>query len=180
MYANGLGGIQRVTSTTRPSGAAVWEGLHIDESDTDRLYRHNGTSFIPIAGAYRLDMTGTTASLGTGANGAVTFTSEGFDTDGFHTGSATTAVIPTGLDGMYVIGWRGGTGGTPVSAMSPVILKIDGVNTFFGYVVTGTGDMCASQAFPIGAGSTVGVSVTNNHSSALTYTISLTLVRVGA
>lgn len=44
-YANTLGGIQRCTNAFRPSGASLFEGLYIDESDTDKLWRYDGTTF---------------------------------------------------------------------------------------------------------------------------------------
>ena len=44
-FATALGGIHRCTSATRPSGESLFEGLYIDELDTDKLWRYDGTTF---------------------------------------------------------------------------------------------------------------------------------------
>lgn len=66
--AASLGGTQVCTSSTRPSGASVYSGLEIWETDTLRLLRHDGTGWIIMAEpqvAWTPTMTGLTVGNGT-------------------------------------------------------------------------------------------------------------------
>lgn len=46
-YATALGGVHVCTSTTRPTGASLYEGLFIYETDTNKVYSYDGTNWVP-------------------------------------------------------------------------------------------------------------------------------------
>lgn len=45
-FASAIGGRLRCRSTTRPTGAALWEGLQIYETDTDLQWTYNGSAWV--------------------------------------------------------------------------------------------------------------------------------------
>ena len=108
-FATAVGGVQRCLSTGRPTGASLYEGLYIDEADTDRLMRYDGSAWT-IAGGRRPRVTVTRSAgqvLSTGVNTAITWDTESVDTDGIHSTSSNTSrlTVPAGLAGMWAIGY---------------------------------------------------------------------------
>lgn len=107
-FANALGGTLRVRSTTRPTGAALWEGLHIYETDTDRTWVYDGANWIrgpwfSAAGRTGFAATGSTQSIPNAALTSASFDVETFDSDGFITVPSALATVPSGCDGLYTI-----------------------------------------------------------------------------
>ena len=78
--ASSLGGIQVCTSTTRPSGASLYSGLEIWETDTQRVLRYDGTGWIIMAEPIQsFAVTGSGWTLGNG-----TFTGQFHRSDGWN------------------------------------------------------------------------------------------------
>lgn len=70
VYATALGGLIRCTSTTRPTGAALWFGQHIIEADTNRILYYNGSAWRLIA-PWRTAVSGSSISGAFGVGTAV-------------------------------------------------------------------------------------------------------------
>jgi hypothetical protein len=121
-YLNAIGGIQRVTSATRPTGAALWDGQAIFETDTKRLFVYNATAsamrgirpaYYSVVGtansgvsAITNVITGTLPATGCSGNWVVTITmmftitaaGSGWES-GVNDGSTTYGLIRTGAIG---------------------------------------------------------------------------------
>jgi hypothetical protein len=121
--AAALGGTVVCTSSTRPTGAALYEGLTIFETDTDRLLVYDGANWQRVAWTASGGRTGCSISraanqsIGTGAGTAISFDTQTTDTDDFFAPTSTTVTIPSGLGGLYAVffsvAWGASPGTTP-------------------------------------------------------------------
>lgn len=77
--ASSLGATQVCLSTTRPAGAALYNGLEIWETDTQRSLRYDGTGWIVMSEpAQTFTVTGAGWTLGNGTFTGVSHRSDGF------------------------------------------------------------------------------------------------------
>lgn len=95
------------TSSTRPSGSFIYEGLMIYETDTDRVMVWNGTAWRFISGitpSARYQKT-TTQSIPHGVVTVVAFTSamEVYDTASLGNNDSR-FTVPAGFDGLWAMG----------------------------------------------------------------------------
>lgn len=146
-FASALGGIQRVTSSTNPTGAAAYESKTIYESDTDRLYVHNGTSFIPFGeiGAWR-----TSASL--------TAITQGVAVSATSWTLRYTQIGKTVMGHLYVVISTAGTGGSALtfttSGLPAIATTTPNVGTAYyidsgALLYTGNAELNTSGVFQI-------------------------------
>lgn len=117
---NSIMHVRRVTSSTRPTVSSSDEGLIIYETDTNRMYRWDGTAWLPFltgirAIGVRANKT-SDQSIANSSNVLVTFTGEDHDSDTLHDVSSNTSriTIPTGFGGIWLVtasaAWASGTG----------------------------------------------------------------------
>ena len=134
-YALGVNGLKPgvCTSSTRP--AAPYEGQLIYETDTDRFWFYNGSSWVWCGGkAPRVSVFRTAAqSVSTGSNTLLTWNSENVDTDSMHDNSTNPSrlTIPTGFLGR----WRFDIGVTFAAAANgtrAAWITVNGAGTRYG------------------------------------------------
>lgn len=126
----------RCTSGDRPSSPN--EGMTIRETDTDRALTYDGSAWVRTAEWFSSSgRTGVSVrraanqSIADATTAAITFDTEDVDTDGFIAVSSTTITIPSGLGGLYVLGWHitGESGGSN-DIFSGYIRVSNGVHRF--------------------------------------------------
>lgn len=97
--------ITTCTSGTRPTGT---EGRFIYETDTDRLKYYDGAAWqtaLQLGASSRVGGSWTrvaTQTISISVTTDVLWDTEGYDSDGFLTPSASTATVPSGSGGIYV------------------------------------------------------------------------------
>jgi len=98
--------VSSVLSTGKPTGT---EGQMIAVTNQDRLEVYSGSAWVRVGNWSSAGRTGTvlrraaTQSISTGTDTKISFDTEDTDTDGFIAVTATNVVIPSGLDGIYLI-----------------------------------------------------------------------------
>lgn len=139
-FATALGGVQRCTSTTRPTSSSLFEGLYIDESDTNRLWRYDGANWVLVEGAHpNVQLTRSTGqTIAVSTNSVVTWDTEVYDTDSIHSTSVNTSrlTVPAGLGGLWLAGytatWATGVDNSGFAAW----IQVNGnVSNRYAYVV---------------------------------------------
>lgn len=133
-YAASVGGIQRCTSTTRPTSSSLYEGLVIDETDLDRLWVYDGAAWRFItnygtAGRPGVILTDAAQTIATATTTDITWGTEVSDVDGWTSGGSATLTVPSGWDGRYVITYSGSWSSGPGSPAS-VVLYHNGVTVY--------------------------------------------------
>lgn len=167
VYAAALGGLIRCTSTTRPTGAALWIGQTIYEIDKHRTWKYNGTAWLPMSGRFACTVSHTGLSIASVGTATVSWTTENEDTDGFYT-SGTNIVIPTGLGGEYTL-TAYVFAGTANSSPSTVQINLNGSLTAAGHIPTSGQHATISRATPVNAGDTISLVIFNGHSASVTF-----------
>jgi hypothetical protein len=98
--------VSTVLSTGKPTGT---EGQLIAVTNQDRLEVYSGTAWVRVGNWSSAGRTGTvlrraaTQSIATATDTKISFDTEDTDTDGFIAVTATDIVVPSGLDGIYLI-----------------------------------------------------------------------------
>lgn len=110
--AYALGGFAACTSATRPTGASLYEGLHIYETDTDRVWVYSGAAWIfaynyGTLGRTGVILTDAAQSIASGGSADITWGTEVSDIDGWTSGGIATLTVPAGWDGRYAISYTG-------------------------------------------------------------------------
>lgn len=101
---------QVCTSSTRPTGNALYEGVRIYETDTDRILYYNGSAWVIIGGTVvptcRVYNSANISHTTSGTAQALTFNSERYDVSSMHSTSSNTGriTIPTNWAGKYSVG----------------------------------------------------------------------------
>lgn len=101
-----FGRILHVTSSTRPTGVSRYTGQIIYETDTLRYFRYSGAAWQFMGGNPPRVAAAMTAaiSLSNSTLASVTWNTEAYDTDGFHSTTTNTQrlTVPAGLGGLYL------------------------------------------------------------------------------
>ena len=175
-YASAIGGIIRCTSTTRPTGAALWEGQYIDEMNTDRTWRYSGSAWQPVKGSFCCIASAST-SIGAGVTTGISGFAEAEDTDNFYPGSGSTFTIPAGLGGKYTVSFWVNTL-TPISSPGAIWIFQSATAVGIQQIPTGTGNATVCFTRRANAGDTFSFQIQNGHSATLTYTCVADITRV--
>lgn len=127
------------TSATRPTGANVWPGKEIFETDTSRSWIYTSgatwalTHWASTAGRPGVILTDAAQSFTTGVVGDVTWGTEVSDVDGWTSGGSATLTVPAGWGGRYLVTYTGTWSATPTTA-NFISIPISGVATYGGLV----------------------------------------------
>lgn len=107
---------QVCTSSTRPTGNALYEGVRIYETDTDRILIYTGSAWVRVGHTLAAGRTGAalrranTQSIAAGGSPKnISWDTSDFQSDSFVTVNATTGTtltIPSGVGGLYSISWQ--------------------------------------------------------------------------
>jgi hypothetical protein len=177
-YAAGIGGLIRCRSTTRPTGAALWQGQVIYELDTDRVWAYSGAATWVL-------MLGRVRFLGTNSGGTTynagdylpfPWTSEGEDTDSMHSGTSTTVTCT--VPGTYTVSFEAFSSITP-SADSILEILRSGTIRSEGQIRAGRQRGMAHLSCYLGVGDTIVCNFKNNHSAPVFVTGTLDMFRTG-
>jgi hypothetical protein len=132
-FATAIGGVQRCTSTARPTGVSLFEGLYIDELDTDRTWRYDGTGWTFVGGKHpRCTVTRSAAQvIANATNTAITWDTESADTDAIHSTVTNTSrlTVPAGMGGLWGIGYTLEWAIAPGAGQRAAWLSINGNTT---------------------------------------------------
>lgn len=155
--------VSTVLAAGKPAGT---EGQLIAVTNQDRLEVYDGAAWVRVGNWAAAGRTGAsvtrvaTQSIGTASETAVSFDTEGTDTDGFIAVTATTLTIPSGLGGIYavtgMVTWASSPG-----ANSAIRLEMAGSGSFNSVRShCGTGTWAFSQqgvssTQPLAAASTI-------------------------
>lgn len=176
-YLTAIGGIQRCNSTTRPTGVALWEGVSIDEMDTDRRWRYSGAAWQPMKGRFGAECSRGAYAIASGVTDLIPLDTETYDTDGYHTAVAATIVIPTGLAGFYEFSaYVAGSAG--VSALSRADILLNGGIVASCPIPVGATTITLTRGFAAAVGDAISIQVANNHSASLNWQGILSAIRV--
>lgn len=166
-FAASIGGIQRCTSTTRPTSSSLYEGLVIDETDLDRLWVYDGAAWRFVtnygtAGRSGVILTDSTQTIATATATDITWGTEVSDVDGWTSGGSATLTVPSGWDGRYAISFYG-KWATSVTGSTSCAIYINGT---YEYVFEGNpgayNAVAASAVRSLAATDTIKVNVTHN------------------
>lgn len=107
------------TSSTRP--ASPYEGQCIYQTDTNRFYYWDGSSWVYYAGDTPKCEVYRAASLTASSNTAITWDTENYDSDGMFTASSDTVTIKTA--GVYAINIRDTYSGLSTPAVPNILVN---------------------------------------------------------
>lgn len=106
----------------------------------------------PYASRIGVGLTQASQSVAAGAQVALSWPTEEYDTNAFHGSGSSTVTIPAGLSGLYAVTFRVGVGGSgTVSVVCDVIVNIDGV-LYQDFIPAGKGGAAMCLVLPILAG----------------------------
>lgn len=173
-----IGNVLVVTSSTRPTGTSLYEGRVIYESDTDRLWSYDGTSWNLIGGRNVTARVRNSAvqSVSSGSSTQLLWDTEDLDDDALHSTSVNTGrlTIPSGLGGTYMVGYDTycAAGGQAASAW--IEKNADGIRHGFcqspNDVTNGIG-FAGSSVFEAAAGDYFAVYVFQNSGSSKNFNL---------
>lgn len=119
------------TSATRPTGANVWPGKEIFETDTSRSWIYTSgatwalTHWASTAGRPGVILTDAAQSFTTATAADITWGTEVSDVDGWTSGGSATLTVPAGWGGRYSVTYAGLWASTP-GATNAVYCTIGG------------------------------------------------------
>jgi hypothetical protein len=172
------------TSTTRPTGASLFEGLLIIETDTDRIYIYSGSAWIFVANYGTLGRTGViltdaAQSIANVTASDITWGTEVSDIDGWTSGASATLTVPTGWDGRYILTYSGSFASSP-GTQSSVVIFINGSSEAEGVSANGAFFRpSVSIARTLAATDTIKVQAYQNSGAAINLTSRLEVVWLG-
>ena len=110
--ASSLGAMLTCTSTTRPTGAALYTGLVIYETDTTRQWMYVGATWVLLywytaAGRPGVILTDTAQSVTNATVSDLTWSTEVSDVDAWTSGASATLTVPAGWAGRYAVTFSG-------------------------------------------------------------------------
>ena len=112
------------TSATRPTGANVWPGKEIFETDTSRSWIYTSgatwalTHWASTAGRPGVILTDAAQSFTSGVIADITWGTEVSDVDGWTSGGSATLTVPTGWGGRYIVTLSAGWASVPGTSAS--------------------------------------------------------------
>ena len=189
--AHALGGIWVGTSSQRPSGASLYEGKLAIDTTNDRLVIVDASNVEKRIAAY--SATGrtlvrarrvATQSIPNNTSTDISWDTEDSDVDGLIATPGATFTIPSGLDGMWTINFRGGFASTIAGARAfvdcTVVAAATGVSGSWRANMYGdsSGNLSAGP-IPLAAGDTFKFTAFQLSGGAVNLTGWMTAVRIG-
>lgn len=164
-FATAIGGIHRCLSTRRPSGASLYEGLYIDEADTERLWRYTGSGWMLVGGKMpRVSVTNSAAEVMAVGFNNPTWDTENYDADSMHTGTANGLVVPTDFGGRWLVSYYVST--SLSTASGDVFVQVNGAGKRYMDTSMANGAMVAATEIIANAGDQFTLSVYNGTAGA--------------
>jgi hypothetical protein len=156
---------ERDAAITVPSnGMIIWR------TDLGAPELRKGGAWVPLmrdTTRVGCSLTTTGQAVLTGAATDLGWTTEIYDTDNFHAGTATTVTIPAGLGGVYSFSAYIDSGGTLNGASVIAVVSGASINRM-AYVPSGNRYLAVSTVFEMTAGASATVRMTNGHSGTVT------------
>lgn len=171
------------TSATRPTGANVWPGKEIFETDTSRSWIYTSgatwalTHWASTAGRPGVILTDAAQSIPNVTFTDVTWGTEVSDVDGWTSGGSATLTVPTGWDGLYAITYTG-TWSAGAGTSNSVGVLINGAAVLDipnGALNKPSGTIC----YPLAATNTIKVQGYQSSGGAINLTSRLDIVWLG-
>lgn len=185
-YVDGAEGRKTIcTSTTRPTGADIWPGKEIFETNTTRSWIYTGsawvlTSWATSTGRPGVILTDTAQSIPNGTATDVTWSTEVADVDGWTSGASATLTVPTGWGALYSVSYTGAYATSPGSPMA-VAAMINGGVTYAASSTFGASWGAPTLSFTraLAATDTVKIQVVQSSGGAVNLTSRLEIIWLG-
>lgn len=157
-YVNSAyGQVLAVTSLSRPTGYDAYEGRFIYETDTDRIYAYDGTTWIfkdwnSAAARPGVSLSDAAQSIPTNSSTAITWGTEVSDPDGWTAGGIALVTVPAGWDGVYTVNASASWATTGLGTTPATALLINGATVYSnnGLAPYGIHTLSVARAFVAG------------------------------
>ncbi|MEY2580528.1 MAG: hypothetical protein QOE09_377 [Ilumatobacteraceae bacterium] len=121
------------TSATRPTGANLYEGVIIYETDTHRRWIYSGSAWVFLdttstSNRAGVILTDAAQTIVTATASDITWGTEVSDVDGWTSGGSATLTVPTGWSGRYVVSYSAQWSTSALGTTPGVDLVVNGAS----------------------------------------------------